>query len=284
MVLADPGADAVWCPSDTCRSEKPETLPRSWHDLRAVGRVAAARAWAASLWEIHLNKLSVLIPVYNEVHTIAELVDRVLQAEIPIDMEVLIGDDGSTDGTRGILDSLRGTPGLTIVFMDENVGRGGVLKYLLRQVTGNIVIHQDADLEYDPAQYAQLLAPILEGHADVVYGSRFKGDIQQMRALNNLGNRVMTAMARLLYGVNVTDLMTCYKVYKVSLLDGLTIHADGFHFEAEFTAKLARRGARFQEVPISFVGRTFEEGKKIKASDAILVIQKLLSSRFGSLQ
>lgn len=231
-----------------------------------------------------MSKLSVLIPVYNEVHTVAELVDRVLRAEIPVEMEVLIGDDGSTDGTRDILDGLRGRPGVTIDFMDENVGRGGVLKHLLQQVTGDIVIHQDADLEYDPSEYAQLLAPILAGDADVVYGSRFKGNIRQMRALNNIANRVMTGMARLLYGVNVTDLMTCYKMYRLHLLEGLTIHADGFHFEAEFTAKLARKGARFQEVPISFVGRTFEEGKKIKAFDAILVIHQLIISRFGRLQ
>lgn len=230
-----------------------------------------------------MHKLSVLIPVYNEVNTISELLDKVLEAPIPIAKEVLVGDDGSTDGTRDILRSIGDRPGLTIEFMDENIGRGGVLKHLLRRATGDIIVHQDADLEYDPGDYAKLLEPILRDEADVVYGSRFKGDIQRMRFLNNLGNRVMSAMARLLYGIAITDLMTCYKMYRTSLIRDLAITANGFHFEAEFTAKLARRGARFQEVPIGFVGRTFEEGKKIKASDALLVIGRLLSCRFSKL-
>ena len=125
-----------------------------------------------------------------------------------------------------------------------------------------------------------LLAPILAGSADVVYGSRFKGSIEQMRVLNNLGNQVMSAMARLLYGVRITDLMTCYKMYRFDLVRGIPFHANGFHFEAEFTAKLARRKARFAEVPVSFKGRTFLEGKKIRARDALFVIQALLRYRF----
>jgi glycosyltransferase involved in cell wall biosynthesis len=228
-----------------------------------------------------VTKLSVLIPVFNEVHTIAALVRKVLLSPIPIDKEVLIGDDGSTDGTREVLRSLS-EPGLHIEFMDENVGRGGVLKHLLQQVTGDIVIHQDADLEYDPNDYARLLAPILHGEADVVYGSRFKGHIEQMRLLNNLGNRVMSGTARLLYGISITDLMTCYKMYRIGLLDGLSFHADGFHFEAEFTAKLAKKGARFEEVPIGFVGRTFEEGKKIRSRDALLVLHQLIIGKLSN--
>lgn len=228
-----------------------------------------------------MTKLSVLVPVFNEVRTIAPLVSRVLAARIPIAKEVLVCDDGSTDGTRDILRAMEPHPDLQIHFMEENVGRGGVLKHLLPIATGEIVVHQDADLEYNPEEYERLLAPILAGTADVVYGSRFKGEIQQMRAVNNLGNRVMSAMARLLYGIRITDLMTCYKMYRRELIEGLTIHANGFHFEAEFTAKLARRGARFTEVPISFVGRTHAEGKKIKARDAVYVIQKLLACRWG---
>jgi glycosyltransferase involved in cell wall biosynthesis len=227
-------------------------------------------------------KLSVLIPVYNEARTIAELLSRVLAAEIPIDKEVLVGDDGSNDGTRDILRGMASHPALRIHFMERNVGRGGVLKHLLPLATGDIIVHQDADLEYNPEEYSRLLAPILSGQADVVYGSRFKGEIQQMRAVNNLGNRVMSAMARVLYGIDITDLMTCYKMYRADLMRGLTIHADGFHFEAEFTARLARRGARFHEVPISFVGRTHAEGKKIRARDAVFVVQKLISCRLGS--
>lgn len=228
-----------------------------------------------------MDKLSVLIPVYNEKRTIAELLRRVLAAQIPIAKEVLVGDDGSTDGTRDILRALPPQPELQIHFMDENVGRGGVLKHLLPLATGSVIIHQDADLEYDPGAYAALLEPILRDEADVVYGSRFKGEIRQMRAVNNLGNRVMSGMARLLYGIELTDLMTCYKMYRSDLMRGLTIDANGFNFEAEFTAKLARRGARFREVPISFVGRTHAEGKKIRASDAVLVVQKLISCRLS---
>jgi glycosyltransferase involved in cell wall biosynthesis len=229
-----------------------------------------------------VSKLSVLVPVFNEARTIAPLLARVLAAKIPIPKEVLVCDDGSTDGTRDILRAMEPHPDLHIHFMEDNVGRGGVLKHLLPKASGDIIVHQDADLEYNPDEYERLLVPILAGEADVVYGSRFKGEIQQMRAVNNLGNRVMSAMARLLYGIRVTDLMTCYKMYRVALLEGLTIHANGFHFEAEFTAKLARRGARFQEVPISFVGRTHAEGKKIKARDAVFVIQKLVACRLRS--
>jgi glycosyltransferase involved in cell wall biosynthesis len=160
--------------------------------------------------------------------------------------------------------------------MDENVGRGGVIKHLWTMATGSLVVHQDADLEYDPQDYKQLVAPLLSGEADVVYGSRFKGSIERMRWLNRMGNIVMTGASRVLYGVNVSDLMTCYKMYRRSLIDGLHIRANGFDFEAEFTARLAQRGARFAEVPVSFYGRTFEEGKKIRAFDAVRVMRELV--------
>ena len=226
------------------------------------------------------SKLSVLIPVYNEVYTIVTLVGKVKSAEISIEKEILIVDDGSTDGTRDLLNKMRDDPELKIEFMDENVGRGGVIKHMWKKLTGDIVIHQDADLEYDPAEYQRLLNPLLNGDADVVYGSRFKGSIEKMNALNNLGNRVMTLMTRLLYQINITDLMTCYKMYQASLINGLSIEANGFNFEAEFTARLAQRGASFVEVPVSFVGRTVEEGKKIISADALYVIQKLMSCKF----
>jgi glycosyltransferase involved in cell wall biosynthesis len=203
------------------------------------------------------------------------LLNAVVAVDAGVDLEVLVADDGSTDGTREILSKLE-LPGVTVIFLEENVGRGGVIKHLWTRATGSIIVHQDADLEYDPQDYRQLVAPILAGDADVVYGSRFKGSIERMRWLNRMGNVVMTGAARALYGVNVSDLMTCYKMYRRTLIEGLEVRANGFDFEAEFTARLAQRGARFTEVPVSFHGRTFEEGKKIRAFDAVRVMRELV--------
>jgi glycosyltransferase involved in cell wall biosynthesis len=225
--------------------------------------------------------LTVLVPVYNERATIEELIRRVLDAPLSIEKEVLVADDGSNDGTRDILDRLRGTPGLDIQFMEQNVGRGGVIKALWPRATGDLVIHQDADLEYDPREYQRMIDPILEGRADVVYGSRFKGEIAGMRLANNLGNKLLTWSCRALYGVNITDLMTCYKLYRRELIAGLSVDANGFDFEAELTARLVQRGALFTEVPISFVGRTVEEGKKIRAIDAVYTARRLLQARWS---
>lgn len=224
-------------------------------------------------------KLSVLIPVYNEANTVLSLLDKVKSARIDIDKEILIGDDCSSDGTRDLLSQLPEDPTVKISFLEKNVGRGGVIKHLWTKLSGDFVIHQDADLEYNPSEYQSLLAPLLSDNADVVYGSRFRGNIRKMRNLNMLGNRIMTMMCRFLYGLDISDLMTCYKVYKASLIENLNIHSNGFDFEAEFTARLAQQEAKIVEVPISFVGRTFEEGKKIRAFDAISVIRKLISCR-----
>ena len=220
-------------------------------------------------------KLSVLVPVYNERATIERLLNEVVSVETGLALEVLVGDDGSSDGTRDILSRLS-LPGVRVIFMDENVGRGGVLKHLWTLASGDVYIHQDADLEYDPRDYNPLLGPILNDTADVVYGSRFKGTIQGMRFANRLGNLFMSASARALYGAQVSDLMTCYKMYRASFIEGIQIKANGFDFEAEFTARLAQRGARFAEVPVSFRGRTFEEGKKIRAFDAVRVMRELI--------
>ena len=221
------------------------------------------------------RKLSVLVPCYNERATIERLLNAVVAVDTGLELEVLVGDDGSRDGTREILDKLN-LPGVTVIFMPENVGRGGVIKHLWTLATGDILVHQDADLEYDPQDYIPLLQPLLLNRADVVYGSRFKGSIEKMRWLNRMGNHTMTTAARVLYGVQVSDLMTCYKMYRTSLIKGLHIGANGFDFEAEFTARLAQRGARFAEVPVSFHGRTFEEGKKIRAFDAVRVMRELV--------
>jgi glycosyltransferase involved in cell wall biosynthesis len=225
--------------------------------------------------------LSVLVPVYNERATIERLLNAVVSVETGLALEVLVGDDGSTDGTRDILARLQ-LPSTRIIFMPENVGRGGVIKHLWTLATGDVLVHQDADLEYDPRDFIPLLRPLLDDTADVVYGSRFKGSIEKMRWLNRMGNHTMTAAARLLYGVNVSDLMTCYKMYRAALIQGLQIQANGFDFEAEFTARLAQRGARFAEVPVSFYGRTFEEGKKIRAFDAVRVMRELMRCKVTS--
>jgi glycosyltransferase involved in cell wall biosynthesis len=226
------------------------------------------------------EKLSVLVPIYNERHTIERLLTEVAAVDTGLEMEILAGDDGSTDGTRDILSRLQ-LPALKVIFMPDNVGRGGVLKHLWTLATGDIYVHQDADLEYDPRDYVPLLRPILAGEADVVYGSRFKGSIEGMRFANRMGNLFMSAAARALYSVQVSDLMTCYKMYRASLIEDLRILANGFDFEAEFTARLAQRGARFAEAPVGFRGRTFEEGKKIRAFDAVRVMRELVRCKFS---
>jgi len=225
-----------------------------------------------------VHTLSVLIPVYNERPTIEALLERVVAADAGVAKEILVADDGSSDGTREILSRIE-LPGVQVLFMPQNVGRGGVLKHLWTLATGDIIVHQDADLEYDPRDYRALIAPLLADTADVVYRSRFKGSIEGIRWLNRLGNQTMTAACRALYGIAVSDLMTCYKMYRASLVQGLRIRANGFDFEAELTARLAQRGARFAEVPVSFHGRTFEEGKKIRSSDAVRVMRELVRCR-----
>jgi glycosyltransferase involved in cell wall biosynthesis len=227
-----------------------------------------------------VSSLSVLVPVYNERATIEELLTRVLAVDPGLPVTVFVGDDGSSDGTRDILARMT-DPRLRIIFMPDNVGRGGVLKHLWTLADGDLLVHQDADLEYDPQDYTALVAPLRSGQADVVYGSRFKGSIEGMRWLNRMGNLTMSAASRLLYGVQVSDLMTGYKMYRASLTKGLHIRANGFDFEAEFTARLAQRGARFAEVPISFHGRTFEEGKKIRAFDAVRVMRELIRCKIS---
>ena len=162
-----------------------------------------------------LASLSVLVPIYNERATIEKLLNQVVAVKTGLRVEVLACDDGSTDGTREILSKMS-LPGLKVIFMDENVGRGGVIKHLWSTATGDVIVHQDADLEYDPQDYMPMLEPLLSDRADVVYGSRFKGSIEGMRFLNRMGNLTMTGAARALYtACNVSDLMTCYKMYQV---------------------------------------------------------------------
>ena len=214
--------------------------------------------------------LSVVIPVYNERDTIEELLKRV-QA-VAIDKEIIVVDDGSTDGTRELLAGLMtpGPHGVRVLLQDRNRGKGAALRRGFEAARGEIVLVQDADLEYDPADYAELLTPIDCGVADVVYGSRFHGGPHRVLFFwHSVGNKVLTTLSNMLTNLNLTDVWTCYKVFRAEVLRRLILREDRFGFEAEITAKVARAGWRVYEVPISYHGRTYAEGKKITWKDGV---------------
>ncbi len=214
-------------------------------------------------------KLSVVMPAYNEEKTIREIVRRVLA--VPLEKEIVIVDDGSTDGTREILRELDGRDGVRVVFQPFNQGKGAAVSAGFRHAAGDVVIVQDADLEYDPMEYPKLLAPIEQGHADVVYGSRFLGGGAR-RVLyfwHTVGNRFLTLVSNMFTNLNLTDMETCYKMFRREVVASMTIESRRFGIEPEITAKVARRGYRIYEVPISYYGRTYEEGKKIGWKDAV---------------
>lgn len=225
-------------------------------------------------------KLSIVIPCYNEIKTIEEIVQKVLAVDLgTLSRELVIVDDGSVDGTRDYLDTLREDGTFQIVFHEKNQGKGAALRTGFAQATGNIIIVQDADLEYDPNEYPKLLSPILDGKADVVYGSRFVGG-ESHRVLyfwHSLGNKMLTLLSNMFTNLNLTDMEVCYKVFKQEVLEKVKLKEDRFGFEPEFTAKAAREGFVFYEVGISYYGRTYAEGKKINWKDgfrAIYVITK----------
>jgi glycosyltransferase involved in cell wall biosynthesis/phospholipid N-methyltransferase len=221
-------------------------------------------------------KLSVVMPVYNEAKTIQEIVRRV--GEVPVEKEILIVDDGSSDGTREILRDLDGRDGIRVFLQPANQGKGAAVAVGFRYATGDVVVVQDADLEYDPMEYLRLLAPIEQGHADVVYGSRFLGGGAR-RVLffwHAIGNRFLTLVSNMFTNLNLTDMETCYKMFRREVVQSMRIESRRFGFEPEITAKVARRGYRIFEVPISYYGRTYEEGKKIGWRDAISALWTIL--------
>jgi glycosyltransferase involved in cell wall biosynthesis len=226
--------------------------------------------------------LSVVIPVYNEVHTIAEIVGRVLRASAHLSREVIVVNDASTDGTDQVLEKLAREHGeLRVLAHPVNQGKGAAIRTGIAQATGDIVLIQDADLEYDPRDYPLLLEPILENQADVVFGNRFHGGPHRVLYFwHYAANRFLTLLTNLLTGLNVTDMEVGYKVFRREVLQRLTLKSDRFGFEPEVTVKVARLRVRVYEVPIRYYGRTYEEGKKITWRDGVAALGHIVRYRF----
>jgi len=239
-------------------------------------------------------KLSVVVPVYNEIKTIAEILRRVLAVDLAVpvgygpqeeqhiifDREIVVVDDGSTDGTRECLQTLGDDPHVIVVLHEENQGKGASVRTGLEHATGDVIVIQDADLEYDPREYVTLLRPIVEGRSQVVYGSRFRGGpTKAMFFWHMMGNRFLTFVTNLLYDSTLSDMETCYKAFTREVKEKLHLTSPRWGFDAEITAQILRSGYRIYEVPISYSGREFEDGKKISWRDGFVVLWTLLKNR-----
>jgi glycosyltransferase involved in cell wall biosynthesis len=222
--------------------------------------------------------LSIVIPIYNEVSTWREMLARVEAVPLPLSKDIILVDDHSTDGTSEQLRELARTrPDLTVVFQEVNRGKGAALRAGFQRVKGDLVIVQDADLEYDPNDYDRLLAPILAGKADVVYGSRFGGETHRVLYFwHSVGNHMLTLLSNMFNDINLTDMETCYKLFRADVLRQVTVEQDRFGFEPEITAKIAKLGVRIYETPITYSGRTYSEGKKINWKDGVSAIVCIL--------
>lgn len=243
-------------------------------------------------------KLSIIMPVYNEQTTLEEIIHRVRMVDLTVDRdgtnpllqgpilltrEIVIVDDGSTDGTRTILNRLRAenAPDLQIIYHEKNGGKGAALRTGFQHSTGDILVIQDADLEYDPRDYVKLLEPLLEGRSPVIYGSRFMGGPRSAMSLSHtLGNQLLTILTNLLFGTALSDMETCYKCFRRDVIADMPLRSRRFEIEPELTAKILKRGYPIFEVPISYNGRAFHEGKKISWQDGFTAVRALIKYRF----
>ncbi len=228
-----------------------------------------------------LRKLSVVVPVFNERNTLVEIVRRMRAVELPdsIEREIIVVDDGSDDGTRDVLKQL-GDSTVRVIMHERNRGKGAAVRTGFANATGEYVLVQDADLEYDPEDWPKLLNPILRGRTRVVYGSRFTGERRNMLFVHWVGNRFLSFVTNVLYNTTLSDMETCYKLLDRRLINELTLTADRFDIEPEITAKVLKRGVRIYEVPISYAGREFDEGKKITWHDGFAALWTLVKYRF----
>ncbi len=227
--------------------------------------------------------LSVIVPVYNEQKTLPEIVRRIRAVDLSafrLTTEIVLVDDGSTDGTRDLLPGIAELPGVRVFLLPRNRGKGAAVRTGIENATGDLLLVQDADLEYDPRDYPILLRPILEGRSSVVYGSRFLGEHKAMYYWHQVGNKLVTTIANILYDTTLTDMETCYKLCTRAVAHSFTLKQNRWGFDPEMTAKILKRGHRIYEVPISYNGREFNEGKKLNWRDAFVVIASLIRYRF----
>ena len=225
--------------------------------------------------------ISIIVPVFNEARTVAEVIERLIAIDLPAPREILVVNDGSTDGTRGVLDQIRTRSEIRIIHADKNGGKGSAIRIGFARATGTIVAIQDADLELDPAQIAELVQPILDGRTRVVYGSRFLAGRPAAPWLSILANQVLTGVTNLLFDGRITDMETCYKVMEREVAQSLNLESNRFDIEPEITAKLLRAGHSILELPIRFEPRSRAQGKKIGWRDGLRAIQVLVKYRFS---